>query len=636
MAENPKSCVICGGTESESELLLAAPCGRHFVCHDDISSYFERATKDESLFPPQCCGQMFALDDYEDYVPFDISWAYQVKEHGEYAVLAKFRVYCASPTCAKFLPPSAHVKDEDMKITYAICEDGACGALTCVGCRTLLKHGVQGHVCKKDEEEEKFKQITIEKGYQGCNICGATIELIEACNHITCGCGHDFCYICGKDWQGVHGCPHYGPATYDEEDYNQEGYHRDTGLNREGLTRRQENMRRRDEDGDDDDEDRDEEDENEGEEDDDPDWEVLQHLTPDQRVVVNTLHGVAREDALDQLRITLFETQGIMFGHQTPPPAIDPDEEDENENQDEHQDEHDNENENEDRDEEGSETQDAGIEDREDGNPDDQTGELDGPVNEDIFSGLFVTGDQETEDALPGSPADPDPSHDAPDPTHDPTIARSRNLHRMGRLLFEPDLSLAARQPSQPPPTLPWFNLFARSREMREQQDREPGNMLRNGTMDDEGDLFDAGADARTGAGAADENTTVSTISAGHTEQEAQPKRDWRTDDDALFELFSAGLLRRTSPVSARTDAAYAKEGDQEDEGEDQDEDPSRQADKDELHQSRAERRLESFMDIFQERTQTPLEETATATETGNRQTPSAPSAWPEWDDAEI
>tara|TARA_R110002003_G_scaffold9_36_gene704 strand:+ start:32359 stop:33285 length:927 start_codon:yes stop_codon:yes gene_type:complete len=38
-------------------------------------------------------------------------------------------------------------------------------------------------------------------------------------------------------------------------------------------------------------------------------------LTPDQRVIVNTLHGNARADALDQLRITLFETQGIMFGN---------------------------------------------------------------------------------------------------------------------------------------------------------------------------------------------------------------------------------------------------------------------------------------------------------------------------------
>jgi len=130
----------------------------------------------------------------------------------------------------------------------------------------------------------------------------------------SCDCGNDFCYICGKDWPGLHGCPHYGPAVYDEEGYNQEGYHRDTGLNRQGLTRRQEIVRRRGEDGDDDD--FDEEDDGE----DDPDWEVLQHLQPEQRVMIDTLRGDDREDALDQLRIELFEQQGIMFGQDPPPP----------------------------------------------------------------------------------------------------------------------------------------------------------------------------------------------------------------------------------------------------------------------------------------------------------------------------
>lgn len=88
-AEPSKSCVICGGEESDGELLRPAPCGRHLVCPDDIASFFERATDNESLFPPKCCGQMFMLSEYEDYVPFESSWAYQVKEAGEYAILAK-------------------------------------------------------------------------------------------------------------------------------------------------------------------------------------------------------------------------------------------------------------------------------------------------------------------------------------------------------------------------------------------------------------------------------------------------------------------------------------------------------------------------------------------------------------------
>jgi hypothetical protein len=104
----------------------------------------------------------------------------------------------------------------------------------------------------------------------------------------------------------VHGCPHYGPAIYDEESYNQDGYHRDTGLNRASLTYRQENARLGVVDDEDDD---DEDNEERGE-----DWDVMQHLEAEQRITINVLQGEAREDALDQLRIMLFETRGLFFG----------------------------------------------------------------------------------------------------------------------------------------------------------------------------------------------------------------------------------------------------------------------------------------------------------------------------------
>ena len=48
-----KSCVICGGDEAGGDILLEAPCQRHWVCTDDIGSFFERATENESLYPPK-------------------------------------------------------------------------------------------------------------------------------------------------------------------------------------------------------------------------------------------------------------------------------------------------------------------------------------------------------------------------------------------------------------------------------------------------------------------------------------------------------------------------------------------------------------------------------------------------------
>lgn len=111
---------------------------------------------------------------------------------------------------------------------------------------------------------------------------------------------------------GTHGCPHYGHATSDAEGYNQDGYHHETGLNRESLTRRQEMARRRGEDPDADEED-------DGEEDDD-EWDVIQHLAPEERLNINVLHDPERDDALDNLRIQLFEEQGVLFGADLPAP----------------------------------------------------------------------------------------------------------------------------------------------------------------------------------------------------------------------------------------------------------------------------------------------------------------------------
>lgn len=66
-------------------------------------------------------------------------------------------------------------------------------------------------------------------------------------------------------------------------------------------------------------------------EEDDPDWEVLQHLTADQRAAVNALPEEARDEALDGLRIELFEARGLVFG---PGPEADEQLEDSDDNED--------------------------------------------------------------------------------------------------------------------------------------------------------------------------------------------------------------------------------------------------------------------------------------------------------------
>ena len=107
----------------------------------------------------------------------------------------------------------------------------------------------------------------------------------------------------------MHGCPHYGPAIYDEEGYNQDGYHRDTGLNREGHTRREQTRINREENGESDDEDEDDED------DPDANHPILQHVEPGVRATFAALPHEEREMFLINLQIQLFEERGITFGN---------------------------------------------------------------------------------------------------------------------------------------------------------------------------------------------------------------------------------------------------------------------------------------------------------------------------------
>lgn len=96
----------------------------------------------------------------------------------------RYRVYCADPHCARFLHPSTYVEDKDNDITYAVCEAESCGKITCVRCKALLQHEKHAHECGPNEEDRKFKQMATEKGYKACPVCGVTVELAEACNHV--------------------------------------------------------------------------------------------------------------------------------------------------------------------------------------------------------------------------------------------------------------------------------------------------------------------------------------------------------------------------------------------------------------------------------------------------------------------
>jgi hypothetical protein len=55
----------------------------------------------------------------------------------------------------------------------------------CEKCQVVIVTALMEHKCEIPEIEKKFRLTAKEKGYQECQGCGSTVELAEACNHIT-------------------------------------------------------------------------------------------------------------------------------------------------------------------------------------------------------------------------------------------------------------------------------------------------------------------------------------------------------------------------------------------------------------------------------------------------------------------
>ncbi|KAF1963166.1 hypothetical protein CC80DRAFT_107196 [Byssothecium circinans] len=325
-----QNCVVCGDESTDETPNIGLPCLDHWACRDCVPSYFTRAAENENLYPPSCCYQPLSFEQFIEYLPSGVVVEFLAKQE-EYSVLARSRVYCAKTSCGKFVHPDFQKTDPETAIHYAICPGKDCGSTTCVKCKNLIINGIKGHICEVQKDEAMFKEVAAKEGYQSCPLCTRWIELSEACNHMTCECGYGFCYICGKQWDGIHGCPQYGRAAYDEEGYNQDGFHRDTGLNRDGRTRRQQLDFDRGQDGDDADSDEEDDDEDEH----DPNNDVLRHVDQDTRDMINNMPPQQREETLMLLRVQLFEEQGITFQDPPQPPHHDEDDGESDDDEDE-------------------------------------------------------------------------------------------------------------------------------------------------------------------------------------------------------------------------------------------------------------------------------------------------------------
>lgn len=152
-------------------ILFEGPCGHRF-CRGCTRQMFLGAIKDEELYPPRCCG---------NHVPPETAWRVldyrelqTFREKGiEYS--SKDRIYCADPTCSKFIPPVFIINE------HGTCPE--CQQRTHVPCLSLAHPGVD---CPLDEELQTVLAVANQEKWKRCSNCRTMVELYHGCNHVTC------------------------------------------------------------------------------------------------------------------------------------------------------------------------------------------------------------------------------------------------------------------------------------------------------------------------------------------------------------------------------------------------------------------------------------------------------------------
>lgn len=167
--QSKRKCTSC--LETIDDLAFAGRCG-HDYCFDCMKSLFIGATRDESIYPPRCCGQP---------IPREISR--QVPNREE---LSKFdqrvveyttpnRLYCANPTCSHIIP-KVHIKNE-----HGTCP--SCHKKTHLPCLSLEHPGTD---CPEDEGLKQILALSMAKNWQRCGRCQTMVELGIGGAHIIC------------------------------------------------------------------------------------------------------------------------------------------------------------------------------------------------------------------------------------------------------------------------------------------------------------------------------------------------------------------------------------------------------------------------------------------------------------------
>lgn len=169
-SSSANNCVSCMET-IEVRPLYSPGCG-HQYCNDCLRHIFLAATKDEELYPPRCCKNIFPpgialrLLSYRELTVFSSRGV-------EFS--CSDRTYCGDPVCSTFIPPW-EIRDQRAKCPR-------CQLITHTKCKALFD---VNHECTLDEALQRVLSLGKAEHWSRCPHCRTLVELGQGCNHITC------------------------------------------------------------------------------------------------------------------------------------------------------------------------------------------------------------------------------------------------------------------------------------------------------------------------------------------------------------------------------------------------------------------------------------------------------------------
>lgn len=177
---------------------LRAQCG-HFYDEKCLVSLIERASVDESSFPPRCCRLVIRRESFMPFMTGSLRDKFE-KASSEFLTRPRDRVYCSNAICSNFLGEGS----TDSAARAMRCPE--CNHSTCSLCREPAHPSTRA--CRLEERTAAIQPLLEENRWQRCPECHRVIELTHGCFHITCLCSAQFCYQCSVTWKRCK-CPHW-------------------------------------------------------------------------------------------------------------------------------------------------------------------------------------------------------------------------------------------------------------------------------------------------------------------------------------------------------------------------------------------------------------------------------------------